>query len=563
MKKSKTTRAKQRSTKKRKSNKAESKNPKPNRVRAIDSLDGVPAESLLDKSEPPPFKEEGKRKKESDAQVLVRIARAQSELFMGADDNLIYATVRKGNGIADTYSVVGSEYRHWMDSRFEEESDKVPTDVAFRNATRRVCSGILDNDGPKKNVCLRSGSHQENVYLDIRDPQRRVIRVNAAGWQIVSEAPICFYRPSIAGALPIPVAGQRVELLREFLTMDDNAWRLYLPALLSYMLPSRRFVILGVTGEYGSAKSTLVNITKAFVDPGSQFEYESPLPKDEKDFVVRCVHERLITLGNLTHLPGDLSNLACQLVFGVHLPYRVLYTNDDVRKIFLRRPLILSGISDVATRGDLADRYVKIQLPVLTQQWDKAHKGREFEPCFAEKRSEIFGALLDLLVAVLLTKEGCISPEMVRVKEYGAIGVAVERVLGWPSGSFEESFKLMRQDTKESVLESNILVGPLLTILSGRGLFEGTSDELLGQMTALSPQNQYSRGWPKDGGWLMKRLGEIADDLRKIHGITIGQARRGTNDRRTYTIMRSGTAKQARTEPHGETTMDPRDLITM
>ena len=41
---------------------------------------------------------------------------------------------------------------------------------------------------------------------------------------------------------------------------------------------------------------------------------------------------------------------------------RKFYTNDGEATFNARRPVVLTGINDVATRGDLADRTIVIQL---------------------------------------------------------------------------------------------------------------------------------------------------------------------------------------------------------
>jgi hypothetical protein len=96
---------------------------------------------------------------------------------------------------------------------------------------------------------------------------------------------------------------------------------------------SSNFVI---TGEQGSAKSTLARICRLLVDPHS-----TPLraePRDHRDLMVVALHGWVQAYDNLSAMPDWLSNGLCRLVTGGGISTRGLFTNHEVVVWSAHRP---------------------------------------------------------------------------------------------------------------------------------------------------------------------------------------------------------------------------------
>ena len=78
---------------------------------------------------------------------------------------------------------------------------------------------------------------------------------------------------------------------------------------------------------------------------------------------------------------------------------RTLSENDEETLFEAMRPAALNGITDVATRADLLDRAVVVELPVIPKKMRKKEKKlwKEFE----EALPGILGGLFDALSAAL------------------------------------------------------------------------------------------------------------------------------------------------------------------
>jgi hypothetical protein len=68
---------------------------------------------------------------------------------------------------------------------------------------------------------------------------------------------------------------------------------------------------------------------------------------------------------NLSHLRPWLSDALCQLATGGGFSTRQLYSDDEEQFFEATRPILLNGIENVISRGDLTDRALVVYLPVI------------------------------------------------------------------------------------------------------------------------------------------------------------------------------------------------------
>ena len=74
-----------------------------------------------------------------------------------------------------------------------------------------------------------------------------------------------------------------------------------------------------------------------------------------------------LAFDNLSHLPDWLSDAYCRLATGGGFATRTLYENDEETIFDSQRPIMLNGIEEIATRGDLLDRAIVVYLPTIPE----------------------------------------------------------------------------------------------------------------------------------------------------------------------------------------------------
>src|SRR5438034_11429068 len=129
--------------------------------------------------------------------------------------------------------------------------------------------------------------------------------------------------------------------------------------------PRGPYPVLGFHGEQGSGKSTRARIVRSLIDPHSV-----PLrcePKEARDLMIAATNAWCIALDNLSYLPAWLSDALCRLATGGGFGTRELYSDADEVLFEAQRPVILNGIEELATRGDLLDRAIILYTPQIAE----------------------------------------------------------------------------------------------------------------------------------------------------------------------------------------------------
>ena len=180
--------------------------------------------------------------------------------------------------------------------------------------------------------------------------------------------------------------------LRGFVNVTDTDWPLFLGWLVGALRPRGPYAVLLVYGEQGSAKSTLVRVARSLIDPN-----EAPArrePKNGEDLIVAARNSLVVAFDNVSRLPLELSDDLARLATGAGFGARQLYTNLEEVIVHVARPITINGIEEVATRGDLLDRGLVLNLPRIQKYQDEDVFWRSFD----EAHPGILGALLDAVV---------------------------------------------------------------------------------------------------------------------------------------------------------------------
>jgi hypothetical protein len=205
------------------------------------------------------------------------------------------------------------------------------------------------------------------------------------------------------------------------------------------------------------------------------------------------------------------------------------------------RPVLLTGIANVAERDDLGDRLIRIVLPVIPDENRREEKSfwREFEASLPK----ILGAILDVVVGGLKALPDVHVKSLPRMADFGRWGEAVGRALGWKDGAFLEAYKANRSEASLQALEDSAVATAVRTLMKDRDAWEGIATELLTALSALAGDavvKDKERRWPKTGRGLAGQLRRLAPLLRRV-GIEpiLDLPREGKESRRIIRIKKS------------------------
>jgi hypothetical protein len=430
-----------------------------------------------------------------------------AELFHTTDGRT-YATVER-NGHWETWPVRSKRFRAWLGRAYYKTENKPPSTQAMSEVLALAEARALD--GGELPVYVRVAKADGRVYVDLADAGWHVVEVDATGWRVLDRAPVKFHRAAGMLALPAPMPDGTLDALRPFVNArDEHTWLLTVHWLAMALRPNGRYALLVLSGEQGSAKSTVTRVLRDLLDPNA-----APLrsePREPRDLMIVAEHGWVLALDNLSHLPPWLSDALCRLSTGGGFSTRELYTDSDEVIFSAMRPVILNGIEEVVTRGDLPERALIIELPAIGHESRRAE--REFWPAFEVARPFLFGAVLDAVSAALREAPGVRLPSAPRMADFAEWSGAVERGLGWPPDRFLDAYAKNIADAHELVLDATPVAHAIRGLIEGKE-WRGTVAELLIALAGhVDVATRHARGWPANAKALSGILRRLAPNLR-------------------------------------------------
>jgi len=468
------------------------------------------------------------------ADILIGFAGA-AELFH-APDGTGYADL-KIDGHRETWPIRSKGLRRWLARRFFESTRGGPNSEALQSALS-VIEARAHFDGPERNVHLRIGGMDGKLYLDLGDETWRAVEIDSSGWRVIDQPPVRFRRTAGMRPLPVPVPGGSIETLRTFVNVQsDTDFVLVVAWLLACLRNCGPYPVIALSGEQGSAKSTLAAMLRALVDPNT-----APLralPREDRDLFIAASNGHLLAFDNVSGLPPWTSDTLCRLATGGGFAIRQLHTDQDEVLFDAERPVILNGIEDVVTRPDLADRAIFLTLEPIPEV--RRRPEAELWAAFEAQRPRLLGTLLDAVVEGLRRLPETRLEKLPRMADFALWASACETAL-WPAGTFWAAYCDNRDDAVEGVIAADAVATAVRALMATRTVWTGTASALLGALAeAAGERVAKSRIWPDSPRALSGRLRRAATVLRNI-GIEVefGRAtQRGRTRIITITTTRS------------------------
>jgi hypothetical protein len=483
--------------------------------------------SDCDRRENKPEKIERENEKQSD--VIVRVALANAELFHTAQGEA-FADIRV-DGHRATWAVRDRNFKLWLLREYYLDTSSAPNSDAMRTALD-LLEAKARFEGDERTVAVRIAGICDKIYVDLGTRDWSVVEITADSWRIVADPPVRFRRSRGMRPLPIPEHGGDVRSLKSFLNVrTDSDFMLIVGWLVAALRNRGPYPVLVLTGEQGTAKSTLARVLKALIDPN--IAPLRSLPREDRDLFISAHNGHVLAFDNVSHLPPWLSDSLARLATGGGFGTRALFTDDEETLFNGTRPIILNGIENFVTRGDLGDRAIVLALAVIP---DALRRDEEtFWADFDHAAPLIFGALLDAVAHGLKSLSSVTLDRKPRMADFARWVVACEGALPWPGGAFMRAYDENRTEAVAAILESDSVAMAVRLLLAKVGCWKGTSGDLLKALNGeATDEARQAKDWPKTPRGMSGALTRAAPGLRKL-GYSVELGQRSTDRRRTRT----------------------------
>jgi hypothetical protein len=493
----------------------------------------------------------GGSSQDSDATILVRLARAECELFH--DDDNAYADVDI-DGHRETYRLRTMAFKSWLRYLFHVQEGRSPGSEAVGSAIGTL-EGYALFEGPQRTTFVRLASDGDATYLDLGDEHWTCVRIDPHGWQVMSDPPVRFVRPRGLEPLPMPVGGGSLDELRPFLNLDDDAWQLVKAWLVNLLRPVHPHVILTLVGEQGSAKSFGCRVLRRVVDP-NKADLRSR-PRDERDLAIAARNGWVVGFDNFSNISAELSDSLCRLATGQGFGTRQLYTDQEEALFSAVRPIVVNGISEISARPDLLDRSIIVELYAIPDSHRRLEAALWQD--YNRTRPLMLGALLDAAV-VAMRRLDQVQVDFPRMADATRWALAAAPAIGVDEDQLLTAIRSNRDSVADAAVDSSPVGRYLLELVEGQ--WEGTSTELLAELNRRRGDGRPPKGWPESARAMGRALLRLAPDLRR-KGIDVGEApgsrRAGRRHRLTSERTSPTSPRSAKRPDQGERGDDVRD----
>ena len=468
-----------------------------------------------------------KPKQPSQSSTLVALAlRAGCELWHTADGDP-YATIQVGTH-QEHWPVRSRGFRRWLARVYYRRTAGSAPGAQAQQDALNVLEGQAIYDGRQHETAVRVAQHDGAIYLDLANDGWQAVRVTGKRWEVVDKCPVRFRRARAQLPLPTPVSGGDIAALRRFLNVNDGDWRLVVAWLLAAYRPSGPYPALCLHGEQGSGKSTQARALRRLIDPNTaDLRCE---PREPRDLMIAANNGWVVALDNISYLPPWLSDALCRLSTGGGFAIRTLYENDEETIFNATRPVLITGIEEVATRSDLLDRSILVTLPTIPA--DRRLPESDYWVAYEKARPAILGAMLTAVSEAMRRLPSIRLSRLPRMADFALWATAGEQAMGLARGSFMAAYDANRAVANESALESSPVAKAILDMMAATIWWSDTASELLSELERLADEKTVRlRTWPKTPRGLSGAVKRLAPNLRQA-GIDVDFSREPDRHRR-------------------------------
>ncbi len=384
---------------------------------------------------------------------------------------------------------------------------RAPSSNALTDAVSVIEGRALNST--REQIELRIAPHGKGVVLDLGTADGRCVIVTPTGWRVSERSPVVFRRTELTNPLPDPIPGGSIDALRDVLNVTVGSWQALVAWLTASLIPNLPHPVLLLTGEQGTGKTTAARMIAELIDPSG-----APLiaPPDRIERWFEAANGSwVIGIDNLSSISDWLSDALCRAVTGDALRKRTLYADMGTTIVQFRRCVILTGIGVTATRGDLAERLLTVELHRI----DSGRRQPESEllSLYRAAHPQVLGALLDLLVQVLAARSDLRLENLPRMADYAQILAAIDSVTGWNT---LPAYLQAGSDIASEMVANDPVGAAVMSLIEDVNDWQGTPTELLAALNERRGETRQLRGWPNQPNRLSQMLNRVAPALRDL-----------------------------------------------
>lgn len=357
----------------------------------------------------------------------------------------------------------------------------------------------------------RVAEKDESFWYDLTNNEWQAIEINADGWNIINTPPILFNRYRHQEAQLIPVRNGDINKIFDYLNIK-NDHTLFLCWLVSCFVPDIPHAMLIVYGEKVSAKSTACSLLKQLIDPSVLDTLT--IQKDMRSLIVNLQQHWFLPFDNISYINEDTSDTLCRAITGIGIQQRKLNTNAEDYIFKFKRCLAINGVNNVATRSDLLDRGILLELSRISD--DKRKEISQIQKCFKQDLPYILGGIFDVLSKAMSIYSTITLNELPRMADFTQWGYAIGEALGNKGEKFLEEYNRNIDKQNIEVANNDVVATLIISFMKDKKDWQGKISELYNSLLDIVANcgiSSNSTQIPKRANHLSRRLNSLKSNL--------------------------------------------------
>jgi 5S rRNA maturation endonuclease (ribonuclease M5) len=357
------------------------------------------------------------------AEQLLNMIDAMGVKFFHDEIKELYAAIPVNNHM-EVLSISSRDFELWLNGQFYKETRKpISKDGIKQVLAVTSAKALYDNPQPKR-LSTRTAEHDGAFWYDLTNADWQAVKISQDGWEIVDNPPILFARYRHQIQQTTPTTSGNIRKILDYVNISGND-TLFLCWLVSCFVPHIPHAMPVLYGEKGAAKSTTSSLLKNLIDPSALDTLT--LPNDQRTLAVNLQSHWFLPFDNVSYINEDISDTLCRAITGGGIQQRKLHTNTEDTIFTFQRCLAINGINNVATRSDLLDRAILIELVRIPDA--SRRELAEIQTNFEADKPSILGGIFDTLAKAITIQPTVKLQNLPRMADFAKWGYAIAEAL--------------------------------------------------------------------------------------------------------------------------------------
>ena len=350
----------------------------------MDEVDNLPyaPEEILKKEKSPKLTQA--------EQLFELIERSEAKLFRNQINDPFVVFSKDGH--KEVWAIGSSDFKSWLHQLFYDETGKPAKKDTITQVTDVLTAKARFSRDDAIPLSTRVAEKDSVFWYDLTNQEWQAIKITADGWDLVNNPPLLFCRYRHQKPQEQPKRGGDINLIFKYVNLNENIQILFLCWLVSSFVPNIPHPMLIFFGEKGASKSTTAIFLKELIDPSVLDTLSIP---NLSSLLINLSQHWFLDFDNISHINEEVSDILCRAITGGGIQQRKLFTDAEDVIFRFQRCISINGINNVATRSDLLDRSILMELDRIPEE--KRRELKEIQSEFKKDLASILGGILDTL----------------------------------------------------------------------------------------------------------------------------------------------------------------------